>query len=355
VKIKKIVECGDRSPESLFLHSFISSFVDFYLIAMILILSNKYDFSVDYVIRLLLKKGKKFLRVNTEDLIDESVSVTFPDFSYRIEKKGVVYDLMHELGSVWFRRPGKPFEFTSMESRPSDTVVAFVENQWHSFIEGLECIDNVFWVNDPDKNHIAENKIFQLKLAQKIGLRIPETCITTDKNEVIQFMERCGGKIVAKALYSPLIEEKDKDYFIFTNIIESTKNISQHEFGVAPTIFQELLTKKTDYRLTIIGDDCFSVVVTRESKEGISNDWRIIKEGLKFQPCELPSDIIDKCIEMVKKLGLVFGAIDLVRSSDEFYFLEINPNGEWAWLQKESELPIAETLVDYLVNGDGKE
>ena len=322
---------------------------------MILILSNKYDISVDYVVRLLRENKKKFLRVNTEDLIDRSASVTFPRFSYKIKKKDIDYDLVRELGSVWFRRPGKPFEFTPKESSPSKSVVAFVENQWHAFIEGLKCIDNVFWVNDPDKNHIAENKICQLKLAQEIGLQIPKTCITNDKKEAIRFIQRCRGKMVAKALYLPLIEEKDKDYFIFTSIVESIEEIPKREFGLAPTIFQELLTRKTDYRLTIIGNDCFSVKVIRESNEGISNDWRIIKEGLKFQPCELPSDIIDKCIKMVKKLGLVFGAIDLVQTHNEFYFLEINPNGEWAWLQKESKLPIAETLVDYLIKGDVKE
>lgn len=322
---------------------------------MILILSNKYDISVDYVVRLLRANKKKFLRVNTEDLLHRSVSVTFPRFSYKIKKKDFDYDLVRELGSVWFRRPGKPFEFTPEESCPSESVVAFVENQWHAFIEGLKCIDNVFWVNDPDKNHIAENKIYQLKLAQEIGLKIPETCITNDKKEAIRFIQRCGEKIVAKALYLPLIEEKDKDYFIFTSIVESVEKIPKSEFGLAPTIFQQLLTRKTDYRLTIIGDNCFSVKVIRESDKSISDDWRIIKEGLKFQPYELPSDIIDKCIEMVKKLGLVFGAIDLVQTSDGFYFLEINPNGEWAWLQKEAKLPIAETLVDYLIKGDVKE
>lgn len=322
---------------------------------MILILSNKYDISVDYVVRLLLKNKKKFLRINTEDLVDRKVSVTFPRFSYKIEKKSIDYDLVRELGSVWFRRPGKPFEFTPKESCPRESVVTFVENQWHTFIEGLKCIDNVFWINDPDKNHIAENKIFQLKLAQKIGLQIPKTCITNDKEEATRFIQSCGGKIVAKALYSPLIEKTNKDYFIFTNIIESIENIQKRELSLAPTIFQELLTVKTDYRLTIIGNDCFSVKVIRESNKGISDDWRIIKEGLKFQPCELPANIVDKCVEMVKKLGLVSGAIDLVQASDEFYFLEINPNGEWAWLQKESGLPIAETLADYLINGDVKE
>jgi len=321
---------------------------------MILILSNKYDISVDYVVRLLLKNEVKFLRINTEDLVDRKVSAIFPRFSYKVEKKNIFYDLVHELRSVWFRRPGRPFEFTPKECRPSESVVMFAENQWHAFIEGLKCIDNVFWINDPDKNHIAENKVYQLKFAQETGLRIPKTCITNDKEEAMHFIQECGGKIVAKALYSPLIEEASKDYFIFTNIIESIEDIQGCEFSLAPTIFQELLTEKTDYRLTIVGNDCFSVKVIRESNKGISEDWRIIKEGLKFQPCSLPVDITDKCIAMVKKLGLVFGAIDLVQVSNEFYFLEINPNGEWAWLQKESGLPIAETLVSYLIKGDVK-
>jgi glutathione synthase/RimK-type ligase-like ATP-grasp enzyme len=318
---------------------------------MILILSNKYDIAVDYVVRVLSKKKIDFLRINTEDLIDKKVSVSFPNFSYIITKKGMRYNLENRLQSVWFRRPGKPFEFTLEENRPRKSVITFVEDQWHAFIEGLKSIENVFWINDPDKNRAAENKIYQLKLAQKIGLQIPKTCITNDKEEIMNFLEQCGGKIVAKALYSPLIEEESKDYFIFTNIIESVKEIPECEFQLAPMIFQELLKEKVDYRLTIVGDECFPVKVVRESDRGVAEDWRIIKDGLKFVPCELPKDITDKCVEFVKKLGLVFGAIDLVKSFDKFYFLEINPNGEWAWLQKEAGLPIAETIVDYLVNG----
>lgn len=318
---------------------------------MILILSNKYDIAVDYVVRLLSRDKIEFLRINTEDLIYKKVSATFPRFSYKVTKKNVRYDLENQLQSVWFRRPGKPFEFAPEEERPRKSVVTYVENQWHAFIEGLKCIDNVFWINDPDKNHNAENKIYQLKLAQKIGLQIPKTCITNDKEEIMNFLKECGGRIVAKALYSPLVEEESKDYFIFTNIIESVNDIPEQEFRLAPTIFQELLTDKVDYRLTVIGDKCFPVKVIRESDRGVAEDWRIIKDGLKFVPCELPKNIIDKCIEMVKKLGLVFGALDLVKAFNKFYFLEINPNGEWAWLQKETGLPIAETLVSYLVNG----
>jgi len=321
---------------------------------MILILSNKYDVTVDFVIRLLRRKKIKFLRINTEDFLNMNVSLTLPEFSYTIEKNGRICNLAKELRSVWFRRPGKPFEFTPIDRRPNAAVITFVENQWHSFIEGIKHIDHVNWINDPDNVHIAENKILQLKLARHIGLKIPETCITNDKSHVSAFFNKFGGKIIAKALSCPLIESEDKDHFIFTSIIDEIEDVSEHEFGLAPTIFQEYLTGKIDYRLTIIGEHCYSVKVVRESDKGISKDWRIVKEGLKFQVCELPNDIEAKCVKIVRELGLVFGAIDLVEIDGEFYFLEINPNGEWGWLQKECDLPIAETLVDYLSNGASK-
>ena len=320
---------------------------------MILILSNKYDISVDYVVRLLKKGKREFLRINTENLLGSDVLVTFPSMSFKIEKKGVDYNLVNQCGSVWFRRPGKPFEFSPETQRPNESVIAFAENQWHAFIEGLKSIRHLFWLNDPDRNHAAENKIVQLRLAQEVGLRIPRTCITTSKEEVMRFMNDCDGKIVAKALYLPLIEEKEKDYFIFTNVIDTIEDIPRSEFRLAPTIFQELLSEKKDYRLTIVGNECFSVeVVTESRKKGIATDWRIVKEGVRFQPCELPSDVVSRCANLVKRFGLVFGAIDLVQTPSGFYFLEINPNGEWAWLQKEAGLPIAETIVDILVQED---
>lgn len=318
---------------------------------MILILSNKFDISADYVIRLLRKRDIEYLRLNTEDLINLSASIHFPNLSYEIKRENSEWNLARTR-SIWFRRPGKPFEFTPRDKRPPSSTLTFIENQWHTFIEGLKGFDNIFWVNHPDNNHLGENKILQLDLAQKLGLKIPRTCITNNKDEALGFQKLCDGKIVSKALSLPLIEEEDTDFFIFTNVIESLENASQLEFNLAPTIFQELLDDKIDYRLTIVGDDHFSVRVIRESNKKESVDWRVVKKGIKFVPTELPKDIIDKCIQLVKKFNLVFGAIDIVQANDDFYFLEINPNGEWAWLQKEAKLPIAESLVNVLSNGE---
>jgi glutathione synthase/RimK-type ligase-like ATP-grasp enzyme len=84
-------------------------------------------------------------------------------------------------------------------------------------------------------------------------------------------------------------------------------------------------------------------------------DWRTLKDEVQFVEDVLPEHIEELCHSYVAQNGLVFGAIDLVKVDDEFVFLEINPNGEWGWLQKPWGVPIAENLTDYLINHDDKQ
>lgn len=314
---------------------------------VILLLSNKWDVSTDYIVENLRKRDCNFLRINTEDLINSNSITSFPKFSFWIKDKKI--DLAKNLRSVLLRRPGRPFEFAETEKPPSSTL-RYITDQWHSFISGLEAIPDVLWINDPHKNSFAEMKINQLAYAERLGFRIPKTYVTNNKKELSEFAESCKNKLVAKALYSPLIQHDEKEFFIFSNRLSDFSNIDEKELSLAPTIFQEEIQNKTDYRVTIVGSSCFSAEITHKDKSVL--DWRKIKDGVQIKACTLPVDITEKCIRYVSKLGLVFGAIDLVKSNDNYYFLEINPNGEWGWLQKNPGLPIAETITDQLEKVD---
>jgi len=66
-------------------------------------------------------------------------------------------------------------------------------------------------------------------------------------------------------------------------------------------------------------------------------------------PFELPKTIADKCVKLTKKLGLCFGAIDLALIKDGSYiFFEINPNGQWGWLEEKTDLPMRSALLNML-------
>lgn len=304
--------------------------------------------SVDYVVKILNKRRERSLRINAEDLISIPSTICLPEFSYIIRNRSHKTNLVKNLKSVWFRRPIMPFEYDWQESNLPASTIKYIGEQWHLFLEGLRTIRNVLWINDPVKNQEAECKVRQLKYAVSVGFKIPRTCVTSDKKDLLQFYESCNGEIIAKALYAPLIEEPDKDYFIFTNPVKDINKITNQEINIAPTVFQEKLIDKIDYRLTVIEKRAFAALIKSADGRKVPLDWRTKRKGLEFVECKLPRGILQKSIDLVQQLGLVFGAIDLAEVNGNFYFLEINPNGEWGWLQEEANLPIAEALADCL-------
>ncbi len=153
-------------------------------------------------------------------------------------------------------------------------------------------------------------------------------------------------------MHAPLIEEEDEDRFIFTSEMETPSAKDDASIALCPFIVQERVIPKTDYRVTVIGDAIFAARIESKGGDAVDLDWRTQKEGLSFAACQLPPRISDLCISYVKACGLVFGAIDLVERDGTFFFLEINPNGEWGWLQKPTGLPIAEQLCDVLISLD---
>lgn len=322
---------------------------------MILILSNKWDITIDFVVAELRARRCNFIRINTEDLPSGQATIRLPDLGILASKRGEIYDLTQTVNVIWNRRPGKPFDDVPPSVRPSPATQNFVNDQWFSWLEALQLVPDVTWINHPQANDAMENKARQLWLASKIGFQVPETIVTNDPREARQLAEKHGNRLVAKALYSPLIEEPDEDFFVFANEITIADLDMEEEIRISPTIFQQSLSPKIDYRVTVVGETVLPVRVERQHGESPNIDWRTEKSGTRFIACNLPPGIESLCRRYVKVSGLIFGAIDLVEHNGEFFFLEINPNGEWGWLQKPNNIPIAEALCDIMVFHDRAE
>jgi len=116
---------------------------------------------------------------------------------------------------------------------------------------------------------------------------------------------------------------------------------------LTPSIFQEYIEKDYELRITVVGERVFSAKVESQHNEKTKIDWR--KEKLKFTEYKLPDAISKKCVLLLKTLDLNFGAIDLIKTkSGEYIFLEINPNGQWAWIEFDTKLEISEAIISFL-------
>jgi len=64
----------------------------------------------------------------------------------------------------------------------------------------------------------------------------------------------------------------------------------------------------------------------------------------------LPSLVETKIKMFMKRIGLRFGCLDMIVTPEgEYVFLEINPNGQWYFVQLRTEMEIAKVIADLLV------
>lgn len=308
---------------------------------LILIITNKRDVSADFVIRELQRRGQTYRRINTEDLAEAACSCELPGFAWQIENEAKGHLQLEDVKVIWYRRPGNPFEELPKEAKPSIAVQRFVTEQWSTWLEALELAPECRWVNHPESSTRFENKIRQLRLAHELGFAIPQTLVSNDPEKIRSFAAE--RKIVAKALFAPLLEGETEDRFVFAEVICADDLIDDSALKAAPTIFQEAIIPKRDYRVTVVGDQLFAVLIGLPTG---AVDWRVHQQGVTFTRLDLPSEVEHRCFEFVRRAGLIFGAIDLLERDGIWYFLEINPSGEWGWLQQPVGVPIAEALCD---------
>lgn len=304
---------------------------------MILIITHKEDFTVDYIVNKLNQKKIKYIRLNCEDIFKKDF---FIDNSF-----GFSVGSINSFKSVWFRRTKLP-----VFNKITVSEQEFLLHEYESFLKNiLNIIDCDKWLSIPENIYRAENKLLQLKYAKSIGFNIPKTLITTNPSLIREFYYENKKKIILKPFYNSKLFDDNKTKVLFTNLVKEEDIINLENHEITPVIFQEYIEKDIEYRITIVDNEIFIASVNSQDNIKTKIDWR--RENLKFSKNELPLNIKIKCLDLVKKLGLKFGAIDMIKDiNNQYYFIEINPNGQWVWIETDTGLKISDSIIKYLCN-----
>jgi glutathione synthase/RimK-type ligase-like ATP-grasp enzyme len=108
--------------------------------------------------------------------------------------------------------------------------------------------------------------------------------------------------------------------------------------------------KKYDVRVIVVGKKVFTTLIHSQDNEETKTDWRNGENILEHTKAVLPKSIERKCIKLLKILKLQFGAIDFIMGKENnFIFLEINPNGQWARIEKQTGYKISDEIVNLLI------
>ena len=222
-------------------------------------------------------------------------------------------------------------------------------------IEGFWRSVDAHWVNLPAANSDADCKPEQLLRAQSFGFDVPASLITQDPDSLRAFAST-HGPIICKALREGVVPSNGTRRLFHTEVLRDQDLASLTDLGPEPYLFQALVEKRYDLRITVIGDEALGCKIDSQSAPDARVDWR---KGdisrLSHTRYQLPPSLADRCVKLTRSYGLRFAAIDLARRGDgEYTFFELNPNGQWAWIEHLTGLPLRAHLVDELV-GEGRE
>lgn len=324
---------------------------------MILVITRKNDRHGEHMVAMLSASEEKVQVLDYEtypnELAISFVSNTQGVYTLLKFSDGMVVD-SREVKSVLNRRQAEPKASASIH----DTQIAsYIVRESRNFLDALPNIIDAFWFSNPDAIRIASRKPYQALLAQGIGFQVPETLITNDPDAVKSFAKNLKTDVACKALLTPgitLEQNGDKQGVMLYTQRLSVPEIFSKAATVknCPLIFQPYVEKEFELRITVVGTQVFSCAIYSQNSTRTREDWRRYDlTNTPHQVYQLPPDIEARCVSLVRELGLVFGCIDMiVTPSGEYIFLEINPNGQWLWIEHLTKMPISQAIEDLLIH-----
>ncbi len=199
----------------------------------------------------------------------------------------------------------------------------------------------------------SRSKIYQLLLAKKLGINVPNTIFSNDYTHIKDTIK--NQKLIVKTISGGSFEHNNEKYAFNSKLI-TQDNLSELKDYVSesPAIYQEYIEKSFELRITIVGNQFFTCKIDsqKSADDRAKIDWRHYKLDDKYWTShQLPQAIETKILLLMKDLNLNFGCIDMVVTPDgDYVFLEINPNGQWLWIERLTKMPISKAIANILLS-----
>jgi ATP-grasp ribosomal peptide maturase len=316
----------------------------------VLVLTEPSDTTADLVVKELDRRGAQVFRADTGDFpLSLRVSAWF-DGMWRGEIHGPDGSIdLRGIRSVYVRRP------TTFTLPPSMTDVErrFAAREARRGIGGLLMSLSCSWMNHPSNAADAEYKPLQLTTAAACGLDVPRTVITNVPDDADKHSAHLGSSAVYKTLASATVPDGQQVALIYTTPV-TAPDMADSRVALTAHQFQQQVPKVRDVRATVVGNRVFAanILVDGETAGGLL-DWRADYDALRYEPVKLPHSVESSLLKMTERLGLSFAATDfVVTADDQHYFVDLNPSGQWGWIQEATGLPIAAAIAAELSGED---
>jgi glutathione synthase/RimK-type ligase-like ATP-grasp enzyme len=321
---------------------------------MLLIITNQEDIHPNPVIDHLTQLKVPFFRLNTENLYSHynvyyQISNDVNDFCIQT-KDGFHTITREQISAVWERRPCKPM--TTYDPIDNEQLENLLKEEGDGFLKYLRiALHQLPWIGHAVNEYKAGSKLLQKIVAKQVGFSIPQTIFSNQVTDVEKFKTE---KIAVKPIRAFGFEISDEENLIFyTSLTNKEKllELGEKNFRNNINFLESYIEKKFEVRTTIIGKSDFSAIIESQTFDADKGkiDWRQgYDHGMTFRAYEIPQSVIDKCHKFLAYFDLEFGCFDFIVDQDDVYhFLECNTNGQWMWIEDETNLPISLSIAQY--------
>jgi glutathione synthase/RimK-type ligase-like ATP-grasp enzyme len=317
-----------------------------------MMLTTDYDPEADLIGRMLLARGIDYIRVNTDDIPDRlRVNYSIKDdcdqnFSFEVGDTDLD---ISKIAVTWLHH----FYIREIKIRGKALAKEFSFQQWIDAIYTLQRVMKCKWINSPNGALTGSDRMLQLSTAKQVGFNIAETLITNNPKAARDFYYQHDGNIVLKALHHHRVESCGKVYSMYTHRV-SQRDLSRLDaLSYAPCILQERIAKKSELRVTVIGNQLFATKIdSPPTIKGQEDIHRYPTSQLVMKAINQVNDSFrQQCLNLIKLLKLEYGALDFVEDErGRLTFLEVNPAADWWWIERRTGQKITEAMVDLIEN-----
>jgi glutathione synthase/RimK-type ligase-like ATP-grasp enzyme len=309
----------------------------------VVVLSHENDAHIEYVQRHL---DRRLICIDASKILQKV------ELSYDSKGVDVIFDgkKLSSVGAVWYR---KPTPLRDLLFPVAEAYREYVEDSYTYFTNALKAsFQDAFWLCDYYAILKASNKPWQMQVASRLGFTVPDTLITSSVSAAERFIDS-HEKVIVKTL-APAGPMVNGTTLMVTTRLTSADKKDLKGLHLAPSIFQVEIDTEFEIRVTVVGEEIFAAAIKDKGIDDMEfiRDWRAthLIGRARFVPYKLSSQLADKCLRLVKAMKLEFGAIDLIMDKKGvIWFLEINPNGQWAFVEEETKQPIGRAIANLLV------
>ncbi|MCC2113483.1 MAG: hypothetical protein KDJ16_15725 [Hyphomicrobiales bacterium] len=299
---------------------------------MLLLLSNSIDGTADVLVELCAERSEPAFRFNIDQWTQYRFAWTPAGYAFHDPTgRAVTSD---EVTACLWRRPSlrdtPDWEGASVQDRTA------TEAELHTLMRELA-------------DHARARGVLRLMEpfgARRIG-RLAQMRIARDFFAVPDWAAGWGlrwppGRRMVKRLTTEGLGE-DRDRYIFVQSVDSERLAPGW-----PWLLQDIAPGTRDATVVYVAGRVFAFEMEATRAELEVEDWRI-RNGAhtdKWRPWSMPVGLAERIDGYMKRLGLHFGRLDFIVGDSDVAFLEVNPNGQFGWLDDPDGWPIHHAVLD---------